>query len=89
MVIALNAEQAQIIVKAIEVGVVQNVEEAAEVGMAAIRHRLETRATDPNDLPYEEWSVRFHAWVNRDRPEAPPLSDEAISRESIYADRGL
>ena len=35
----------------------------------------------------EEWVKAFHEWVNSPRPAHPPLSDEAISRESIYRER--
>jgi hypothetical protein len=35
----------------------------------------------------EEWIKTFREWVNTPRPEHPPLSDEAISRESIYRER--
>jgi hypothetical protein len=35
----------------------------------------------------EEWKKAFLEWVNIDRPAHPPLSDEAISRESIYRER--
>jgi hypothetical protein len=35
----------------------------------------------------EEWKKAFLEWVNTERPEHPPLSDEAISRESIYRER--
>jgi len=36
----------------------------------------------------EEWSEAFRAWSNSHKPRhAPPLSDEAISRETIYGDR--
>jgi hypothetical protein len=35
----------------------------------------------------EEWKKAFLEWVHRPRPEHPPLSDEAISRESIYRER--
>ena len=87
MTIALSPEQEKVVDQGIEAGIIANAETAVEVGVAAIRQRLEVVANDPNDVPYEEWSSRFHAWVNRDRPEAPLLSDEAISRESIYADR--
>lgn len=35
----------------------------------------------------EEWSQRFHEWVEGHRElEIPSLSDEAISRENIYGD---
>ena len=35
----------------------------------------------------EEWEKALLEWVNAARPEHPPLSDEAISRESIYRER--
>lgn len=37
----------------------------------------------------EEWSLAFREWVDSHRDlNLPNLSDEAISRESIYGDRG-
>ena len=37
---------------------------------------------------YEEWSKLFHEWVETHKGKnLPLLSDEAISRESIYEDR--
>ena len=36
----------------------------------------------------EEWLSAFNAWMDGHDPTLPPLSDEAISRESIYAERG-
>lgn len=37
----------------------------------------------------EEWSIAFRQWVDSHRTlNLPTLSDEAISRESIYGDRG-
>jgi hypothetical protein len=38
--------------------------------------------TDP-----EEWSRQFRAWADSHDPNIPVLSDEAMSRESIYPDR--
>ena len=35
----------------------------------------------------EEWKKEFLEWANTERPPHPPLSDEAISRESIYRER--
>lgn len=35
----------------------------------------------------KEWKKAFLEWVNTERPAHPPLSDEAISRESIYRER--
>jgi hypothetical protein len=36
---------------------------------------------------FEEWKRVFLEWVRAPRPEHPPLSDEALSRESIYRER--
>ena len=68
---------------------IQKAEDAAEVGVRTIRQRLETNSLRANALSHVEWSKALHEFVNRDRPEAPLLSDEDISRESIYSDRGL
>jgi hypothetical protein len=35
----------------------------------------------------KEWARQFDAWVNSHDPNTPVLSDEAMSRESIYPDR--
>jgi len=34
----------------------------------------------------EEWKRRFHEWVDSHDPKTAALSDEAMSRESIYPD---
>jgi hypothetical protein len=34
----------------------------------------------------DSWEEEFDAWVNS-FPDTPPLSDEAISRASMYPDR--
>jgi len=90
MVIALNPEQERIVGQAIEAGLIEKAEDAVELGMGTILLRLET-VTPPraNPLSHEDWSKALNEFVNRDRPDAPLLSDEDISRESIYADRGL
>lgn len=35
----------------------------------------------------EEWNKAFLKWVHAERPVHLPLSDEAISRETIYRER--
>jgi hypothetical protein len=46
--------------------------------------------TEYQELPPEEWIRKFHAWVESHAADnLPVLSDEAISRDSIYEDRGL
>jgi hypothetical protein len=37
--------------------------------------------TDP-----QEWARHFDAWVDSHNPNGPVLSDEAMSRDSIYPD---
>ena len=34
----------------------------------------------------QEWARQFDAWVSSHDPNIPVLSDEAMSRESIYPD---
>ena len=42
------------------------------------------------ELPPEEWVREYRAWVaSHAGDDLPVLSDEAISREFIYRDRGL
>ena len=89
MVIALNPEQEQVVGQAIEAGLIEKAEDAVELGVGTIRRRLEIETLRANQLSHEEWSKALFEFVNRDRPEAPLLSDEDISRESIYGDRGL
>lgn len=56
-----------------------------------IQQELESKLGTParaGSLPYEEWLQMFNEWVHsHDYIKAPPLSDEAISRESIYRER--
>jgi hypothetical protein len=35
----------------------------------------------------KEWAREFRAWADSHNPNTPVLSDEAMSRESIYPDR--
>jgi hypothetical protein len=35
----------------------------------------------------QEWKTAFLEWIHTERPAHPPLSDEGISRESIYRER--
>ena len=43
---------------------------------------------NPDNISHEEWLQRFNDFLkSHDYIKAPPLSDEAISRESIYHER--
>ena len=47
-------------------------------------------AVPASEVSPEEWVRQFEAWVHsHDADNLPLLSDEDISRESIYRDRGL
>ena len=45
--------------------------------------------TEPAVNGENAWVVRLREWAESHRRDLPLLSDEAISRESIYGDRGL
>jgi hypothetical protein len=58
---------------------------------AYIQQELESKLLseeNPNHIPYDKWLRRFNDFLkSHDYIKAPPLSDEAISRESIYRER--
>ncbi len=61
-----------------------------------VRDQVETRigaakASRPAyELPAEEWARRFEEWTeSHAHLDLPVLSDEDISRESLYRERGL
>lgn len=89
MVVALNPEQEQVIDRAIEAGLIPDAKRAIEVGVATIRRQLTTISRGANELPHEVWSRKLVDFVNRERPAARLLSDQDVSRESIYGDRDL
>jgi hypothetical protein len=63
----------------VERWVEQLAEQHAEMPPASIAH---LQKTNP-----KEWARRFHEWAESHDRTTPLLSDEAISRESIYPDR--
>lgn len=41
-----------------------------------------------SQIAHEEWSVQFHQWIDSHKNRhIPVLSEEAMSRESMYPDR--
>ena len=59
-------------------------------GQLAVRSGTGAKPRPSYELPPEEWVRKFEAWAESHAAlNLPVLSDEAISRESIYADRGL
>jgi hypothetical protein len=89
MTIDLNPEQERVIRRAIRAGLIGGADEVVEVGIETIRQRLEGKPAWPTATDPEQWSHEFHAWVHGHSAATPLLSDEAVSRESIYGTRGL
>ena len=86
MTIQLKPEQAKAIDQAIRAGLIKSADEVVEAGLEALRDRLQVSAGSENP---EEWMRKFRAWAHSHPTTTHLLSDEAISRESIYRERGL
>ena len=50
-------------------------------------HKVEGSIAHLQQTDPEEWVRQFRAWVNSHDSNLPVLSDEAMSRDSIYPDR--
>ena len=86
MTIELKPEQAQAIDEAIRAGLIKSAEDVVEAGLDALRDRLQ--ATPPA-VSSDEWMRKFRTWAHSHPTTTPLLSDQAISRDSIYRERGL
>ena len=89
MTIQFQPEQARVIDEAIQAGLIGRADEAVEVGLDTLRSRLESRSASIRPASAEEWMGKFRAWAHSHPTTTPLLSDEAISRDSIYGERGL
>ena len=89
MTIHLNPEQERVIGQAIQAGVIRDPDDVVDVGLETIRQRLEARLASRAAMDAEQWAQELHAWVQGHSATTPLLSDEAISRDSIYGTRGL
>jgi hypothetical protein len=89
MAIQLSPEQEQVVGQAIDAGLIRIPDDVVEVGIETIRQRLEARDSARATLGSEEWSRELHTWIHGHSITSPVLTDEAISRESIYGTRGL
>ena len=89
MEIHLTPEQQQVVEQAIQAGLIANAEDVVVPGVEAVRQRLEAHlaVTAPEDT--EQWMREFKEWVHSHSTTTPLLSDEAISRDSIYGNRGM
>ena len=82
-------EEERLIGQAIQAGLIGKADDVVAVGVATIRRQLHARAGSGSELNTEQWSRDFKAWVHGHATTTPLLSDEAISRDSIYGARGL
>jgi len=89
MTIHLNPEQGWVIGQAIQAGVIREPDDVVDVGLETIRQRLEAWLASRTAMDAEQWSQELHAWIHGHSAATPLLSDEAISRDSIYGTRGL
>ena len=89
MTIQLRPEQEQVIGEAIRAGLIATADEVVDAGMETIRQRLEAYSTTQTQLDADEWMRKFRTWAHSHPTDTPLLSDEAISREFIYGERGL
>lgn len=89
MAIELNPEQERVVGQAIQAGLIRAADEAVEMGVACIRQQLTTQSGIVGHPINDDWSRHFAAWVESHATTSPLLSEDAISRESIYGGRGL
>lgn len=86
MTITPKPEQEGILTEAIQAGLIQTPEDALDIALEALKSDLSVVREQENA---EEWIARFHAWIDSHAAQTVVLSDEAMSRESIYGNRGL
>ncbi len=89
MIIEFRPEQAQIIEQAISAGLIRGVDDAVNLGLEKLKAQLESWKPAEAQLTAEQWKAELHCWVESHSSTTALLSDEAVSRESIYAERGL
>jgi hypothetical protein len=87
--IQLKPEHEQVVYRAIKAGLIESPEEVLDVGIETIRSRLATQEENGASMSLEQWLREFRTWVHSHPTTTPLLSDEAMSRESIYGTRGL
>jgi Arc/MetJ-type ribon-helix-helix transcriptional regulator len=84
MTIELKPEQERILQEALRQGRFQSVEQALDEALHSLAPSSEARVVRSPS----ERAAAFRAWAESHPRTTPVLSDEAISRETIYSDRG-
>jgi len=91
----MNSQTTTIEVDQSAAAILQALKAKAEAQGVTLAHLLEPLAGEADEAPGktffertpEERAQALLQWVESRRITAPPLSDEAISRESIYGER--
>ena len=86
MTITPKPEQERILIEAIQAGLIRTPEDALDIALQELRNKLATKAPT---MTAEQWLAEFKAWTSGHSTSTPLLSDEAVSREFIYRERGL
>ena len=89
MPVQLNPEEERLIGQATQAGLIGKADDVVAVGVETIRRQLQLRVASEAELNTEQWLREFAAWVHGHATTTPLLSDEAVSRDSIYGTRGL
>ena len=89
MTIHLNPEQERIIGLAIQAGLIRDVDDIINTGLDVLRSRLQERPASTTKTDASPWEQQLHQWVHSHTSSSPLLSDEAISRDSIYQTRDV
>jgi len=84
MTIQLKPEQERILQEALRQGRFQSVEQALDEALHSI---VPSGGASPTLSPAER-AAAFRSWAGSHPRNTPVLSDKAISRETIYSDRG-
>lgn len=84
MTIDLKPDQERILKEAVRQGRFQSLEQALDEALHSITLSENAR---PRLSPAER-AAAFRSWAESHPHNTPILSDEAISRETIYSDRG-
>jgi hypothetical protein len=84
MTIELKPEQEYILQEALRQGRYRSVEQALDEAI----HSIAPSVANTPILSPAERAAAFRSWAESHPHNTPVLSDEAISRETIYSDRG-
>ena len=89
MTIQLTPEQERVVEQAIQAGLIAKAEDIVVPGVEAVRQRLEAHIEAEAPENREQRLRDFEEWVHSHSTTTTLLSDEAISRDSIYGNRGM